>query len=1422
MKTILGLDLGTTSIGWALVKEAETSEEKSSIVKLGVRVNPLTVDEQTNFSKGRPITTNADRTLKRSARRNLQRYKLRRDNLIEVLKEAGLIMDDVVLAEHGAGSTFETLGLRAKAAGEKVSLEELARILLMLNKKRGYKSSRKAKNDDEGQIIDGMSIAKELYEKGLTPGQYVYKSLLNGKKYIPDFYRSDLQAEFDKVWNCQKAFYNDLLTDELKSELEGKNEKQTWVICEKHFGIAGISRTTKGDELKKENYLWRAKAVEEQMDLESLAVVFQKINSQINGSSGYLGAISDRSKELYFNNLTVGQYLAQKVSEDSHFSLKNIVFYRQDYMDEFERIWSVQAKYHPELTDDLKKQIRDIVIFYQRPLKSQKGLVSICELEGREIEVTCEGKTKKKLVGPRVCPKSSPLFQEFKIWQVLNNLTANKRYLSQDEKERLYDRLCTCDKLSKSEIIKCLNPEKSARERRQDSLFAPEEMYEAEVLVRLENKKKEIVLNYKEIDGNRTMAALFKACSKIIVLTGHDEYDFSKMPFSKAAGIISDIFSALGYRTDFLYFDSSLEGKAFEEQASYRLWHLLYSYEGDKSVSGNEKLISKITEITGLEPEYAKVLANVTFAPDYGSLSTKAMKRILTFMKEGNEYSLACMYAGYNHSKNSLTKEQIDAKILKEHLEILPKNSLRNPVVEKILNQMANVVNAVIDEYGRPDEIRIELARELKKSAAERDELSKAVASADKQHTKIRETLQKEFGIANPSRNDVIRYRLYEELKNNGYKTLYSGTYISPEKIFSKDFDIEHIIPQSRLFDDSFSNKTLEARQVNLDKGNATAYDYVKDKYGEAEVEKYVARVEQLYKAGGISKAKRNKLLMQMADIPSDFIARDLRDSQYIARKAKSMLEEIVRHVVSTTGSVTDRLREDWQLVDVMKELNWDKYDRLGLTEIVQDHDGRRIKKIRDWTKRNDHRHHAMDALTIAFTKLSYIQYLNNLNARVRKEAGKEYMADLAQYSVLDIPKSERADVVMAIERTQLYRDKVGGRLRFMPPMPLDEFRREARRHLENTLVSIKAKNKVVTRNVNSTKCKGGTNKKVQLTPRGQLHNETVYGKIRRYAVKSEKVGVTFTFEKIAKVASPVYRTALMERLKQFGGDPKKAFSGKNSIDKSPVYVDAMHTRTVPEKVALLSMEEMFTVRKPVTPDLKVDKVVDEGIRRILQARLDEYGGDPKKAFSDLDGNPVWLNKDKGIQVKSVKIKGINNAVALHDKCDHYGRPVMNADGVRIPTDYVSPGNNHHVAIFRDAEGNLQEQVVSFYDAVARVTLGIPVIDREYKKDEGWEFLFTMKQNEYFVFPNPETGFDPNEYDLLNPDNYAVISPNLFRVQKLATKNYVFRHHLETNVEEKNELRHIAWERIQNTNALKGIVKVRINHIGQIVQVGEY
>ena len=251
-------------------------------------------------------------------------------------------------------------------------------------------------------------------------------------------------------------------------------------------------------------------------------------------------------------------------------------------------------------------------------------------------------------------------------------------------------------------------------------------------------------------------------------------------------------------------------------------------------------------------------------------------------------------------------------------------------------------------------------------------------------------------------------------------------------------------------------------------------------------------------------------------------------------------------------------------------------------------------------------------------------------------------------------------------------------------------------------------------------------------------------------------------------------------------------------------------------------MTETYTVRKEISKDLKLDKVVDAGIRSILKARLEEYGGDAAKAFSNLDENPIWLNKEKGITIKRVTISGVSNATALHDRHDNVGDVILDGDECRMPSDYVSLSNNHHIAIYVDSDGNYQEQVVSFFEATARATDGVPIVDRDFKKDEGWSFLFSMKRNEYFVFPNPQTGFDPNEVDLMNPDNYSQISPNLFRVQKLATNNYTFRHHLETNVEENVLLRDSTWKRIQTTNYLKGIVKVRVNHLGEIVAVGEY
>ena len=361
----------------------------------------------------------------------------------------------------------------------------------------------------------------------------------------------------------------------------------------------------------------------------------------------------------------------------------------------------------------------------------------------------------------------------------------------------------------------------------------------------------------------------------------------------------------------------------------------------------------------------------------------------------------------------------------------------------------------------------------------------------------------------------------------------------------------------------------------------------------------------------------------------------------------------------------------------------------------------------------------------------------------------------------------------------------------------------------------------------------------MQLTPRGQLHEATIYGSHLEYVTREEKVNASFTEDKIMTVCSQRYKEALLQRLHQFGDDAKKAFTGKNALDKNPIWLGEMHIESVPPKVKTVSQERFFTKRKPIDAKLNVEKVVDPHIRSILRERLEMFDGKADKAFVNLDEQPIWLNREKGICIKKVTIyENLGKPTALHDKADKEGNPIIDKNGKQIPVDYVNTGNNHHVAIYRkpvlDKNGlqkyddhdqplyELEERVVSFYEVVERVNQGLPAVDKAYRSDEGWKFLYSMKQNECFVFPNPQTGFDPKEVDLMDPDNYALISPNLFRVQKVSTKDYWFRHHLETNVDAIKELQGITWKRITSLSSMHTIVKVRLDHLGRIVQVGEY
>ena len=160
--------------------------------------------------------------------------------------------------------------------------------------------------------------------------------------------------------------------------------------------------------------------------------------------------------------------------------------------------------------------------------------------------------------------------------------------------------------------------------------------------------------------------------------------------------------------------------------------------------------------------------------------------------------------------------------------------------------------------------------------------------------------------------------------------------------------------------------------------------------------------------------------------------------------------------------------------------------------------------------------------------------------------------------------------------------------------------------------------------------------------------------------------------------------------------------------------------------------------------------------------------------------------------------------------------------GQPLKSHYIETDGNHHAAIYEDQEGKWHEKVVSFNEATSRAIQKLPIIDKDLNKELGWTFQFTMKQNEMFVFPDKESDFNPLAIDLKDPANNSLISKHLYRVRSISSNDYRFCHHLETTVATPKELKGITWKRITSLSPLQGIIKVRINHIGQIIDIGEY
>lgn len=1139
--------------------------------------------------------------------------------------------------------------------------------------------------------------------------------------------------------------------------------------------------------------LWelRSKAPMEKISLSELGRILLWLNqkrgyksarSQVNmdkKDTEYVSEIKSRHERIKESGLTIGQFFYEELKKDEYFRVKENVFPREAFIEEYNAICNTQHNYHPELSAELIDKIRDEIIYYQRPLKSQKGLVSVCEFEGFRVKKN----GKEYFVGPRVAPRSSPLFQIEKIWENINNIKISSRTgdeikIDLDQKKKIFAHLDNNERLTQSDLIKILGMKK-------ESCFVNKQLS-------------------KGLQGNTTKSAIIKC------FNGKKEYhDLLKLELNVTDGRGSR--SLVDKKTGEIintkpaqYVDSFVE-----KEPLYRLWHTIYSINDAAECS------LALQQNFNIDKETADKLSEIDFTRQgFGNKSVKAIRKILPYLMQGDNYSDAMSYAGYDHS-GSLTKEQEKERDLSDKLVPIPKNSLRQPVVEKILNQMVNLVNSIIDKYGKPDEVRIELARELKQSKDERNETDKLMSKRQRENQVIADRLA-EFGLR-ATRNNIIKWRLYQEIDSEDQKLnalcIYCGQPITlTEAILGNEVDIEHIIPKSRLFDDSQSNKTLVHRKCNANKGDKTAFDYMKTKSDQI-LNEYIERVNTLYANKIIGKAKRDKLLMTESNIPDNFIDRQLRESQYISKKAKEILHSICHNVWSTSGSVTAELRYLWGWDDITMNLQLSKYKEVGMTEIkewdINDGNKKQSKEvIKNWNKRDDNRHHALDALVIACTKQGFIQRFNTLNA-----------------------SSTRDEMLKDIENSSInFREKLSLLEKYIiSQQPLSV--NEVEKAVSNILVSFKPGKRVAVRGTRKTGQRG-KKKIVQsgiIVPRGALSEESVYGKIKALE-KGKKVKYLFEYPHL--IFKPYIKELVETRLMKFNGDSKKAVA---SLKKDPIYLDK--EGKVILQYATCFRDECVIKYNIDTNFNKVDKVIDKKIKTILQERLNKFGGKPKEAFRDVQkGENITVKwyEDEGLEkpIRSVRcFTGLSGVVPV--KKDESGKVIG----------FVKPGNNHHIAIYTDTEGKYIQHICTFWHAVERKKYNIPVIIENSNKiwdkiqeapespypENFLEMLpppnlmlkISMQQNEMFILgmPHEEIQTAIHTNDLKN------LSDKLYRVQKLTIIpssgqiNVVFRHHLETQILDDNNAKTAKrFYNIQSIGALFELnpFKVKINYLGDI------
>ena len=1451
MKKILGLDLGTNSIGWALVK-TNFEEKSGEISGAGSRIIPMSQDILGKFDSGQSHSQTAERTGYRGVRRLFQRDNLRRERLHRVLNKLGF------LPEHYANEIdfekrlgqfkpncepklnyrknndgkfefifmdsftemvkeFQNEGhetkipldwtiyyLRKKALTQKISKEEFAWLILNFNQKRGYYQTR-----------------SEIKEEN--------------KKKEETFYSLKVKhVEETDDKNNKGIWYNITLENDWVYRRQSKESLNHWVGKTKEFIVTTQFEDDGSEKRDKEGNIHRSFRAPKEEDWGLV-----KLKSQ--------GEI-DRYN-IAHKTVGVGSYIFDSLLKNPTQKIRGKLIKtieRDYYKKELNAILEEQIKYHEELQDrelyhacieelyprneahrqnikdkDFVYLFKDDIIFYHRPLKSQKSQISGCKFETRTfINPNLKKGSDIPTAEPiKVVPKSHPLFQEFRLWEFIQNLRIYKRIGEVDGKTVL-DLDVTSDFLSadvsKTDLFDFLN---SRKEIKQDQLLA--------YFMKSRKEQKLYRWNYVEdkvYPCNETRATFLSRLQKV------SNIDINKI---------------------------------FTSEFIFQLWHIIYSVNDKKEFDKALKTFATKNKLD-IDSFYKAFQSYPPFKNEYGAYSEKALKKLLPLIRLGKYWDFEAVdsntkdrilklltgewdesianrvrekaykftdqhdfqglplwlasYIVYDrHSESDSTNQWKTPQDIDSYLEEFKQHSLRNPIVEQVVTETLRTVRDIWQHYGNGeegffDEIHIELGREMKNPADKRKQISDSVTKNENTNIRIKALLRElmndptidgdvrdfspshqeilkiyeEGALLNPDANfsilkedDILKLQKsnsptqseiqkYKLWLDQNYISPYTGKAIPLSKLFTSAYEIEHIIPQSRYFDNSMKNKVICESEVNRLKNNQTAYEFIKN-HGSQKVDLGQGQSVEVFSLGhyeehcrryfGKNRSKLNMLLSE--DIPEGFINRQLNDSRYISKLVKGLLSNIVReeddaqetskHVISVNGTITARLKRDWGLNDKWNELVQARFKRLNEMTGTTDF-GYFDSKINAFRcqvpdeiskgfniKRIDHRHHALDALVIALATRNHVNYLNNASALRGKKT-----------------KNERDSFRHDLKNQLCYKSKPDdkGNYKWFFYMPWENFVVDAKNTLETTLVSFKQNLRVINKTTNKTWQwveQNGKLKKVRVPQtkgnnwaiRKPMHKDTVSGLVK---IKRNKglVSLAKALETPDLIAEKPIKKMIKTLLKEHEGDTKsvkKALKDKplefngEVISKVNVFeiVEATATRT--------KLDENFTRKN-------LESVTDSGIRTILENHIKFFIDEKGKERFDLA-----FNQD-GIEQLNKNIVALNNGKKhqpiYHVRLYEVGSKFSISESGTKASKFVeaAKGTNLFFAVYwNDGKQKREYEAIPLNDVIKhqKKVAHLPKEQRTeipVNPDKG-KFLFSLSPNDLVYVPSEQEKENP-------------------------------------------------------------------------------